>query len=91
MVIKPLESYPAIQVKFRPSSPSNPMLGWWNGRHWRLKISWEQSRAGSIPVPSIFCKKMRRKASQQFGLRQAIEVKKPATEPAVEADSCSEH
>lgn len=30
------------------------MLGWWNGRHWRLKISWGQPRAGSTPVPSIF-------------------------------------
>jgi len=29
------------------------LLGWWNGRHWRLKISWEQSRAGSTPVLSI--------------------------------------
>ena len=67
------------------------MLGTW----YRLKISWEQSRAGSIPVPSnnkpgkarfFFA----RKTSQQFGSCQAIEVKKPATEPAVEADSCSE-
>ena len=29
------------------------LLGWWNGRHWGLKIPWEQSRAGSTPVPSI--------------------------------------
>lgn len=30
------------------------MLGWWNGRHWGLKIPWEQSREGSTPFPSIF-------------------------------------
>lgn len=28
-------------------------LGWWNGRHWGLKIPWGQPRAGSTPVPSI--------------------------------------
>ena len=27
--------------------------GWWNGRHWRLKISWPHGRTGSSPVPGI--------------------------------------
>jgi Type II CAAX prenyl endopeptidase Rce1-like len=34
-------------------------LGWWNGRHWGLKIPWGQPRAGSTPVPS-------NRASQRF-------------------------
>jgi hypothetical protein len=28
------------------------LLGWWNGRHWGLKIPCQQWRAGSTPVPS---------------------------------------
>ena len=27
--------------------------GWWNGRHWRLKISWPHGRTGSSPVPGM--------------------------------------
>ena len=26
------------------------MPAWWNGRHWRLKISWPYGRAGSSPA-----------------------------------------
>jgi hypothetical protein len=71
------------------------VLGWWNGRHWRLKISWEQSRAGSIPVPSNkqpgFARFFyARKASQEFGSRQAIEVKRSVgREPVGNPDFCS--
>ena len=30
--------------------------GWWNGRHWRLKISCPKGRTGSNPVPGTTCK-----------------------------------
>ena len=33
-----------------PGFPSRAP-GWWNGRHWGLKIPWPQGRAGSTPAP----------------------------------------
>ena len=30
--------------------------GWWNGRHWRLKISCPKGRTGSNPVSGTTCK-----------------------------------
>ena len=30
-------------------APRTP--GWWNGRHWGLKIPWPRGRAGSSPAP----------------------------------------
>ncbi len=62
-----LDSYNSIRVF--------PLLGWWNGRHWGLKIPWVNNPCGFDSHFEQFRRNARKKATQR-GFRVGVEVRR---------------